>query len=122
MNDNNYSGNYGEIIAARYLREHGYKLLDYQYRCRHGEVDIIAYDKKHICFVEVKTRGKNMLGTPADAVDFHKKERLIATANYFINKHKMTLQPRFDVIEVYMNNMKPEHINHIENAFDSTGK
>ena len=54
--DNQLLGIHGEIIASRYLREHGYYILNANYSCRLGEIDLIAADKKHICFVEVKTR------------------------------------------------------------------
>ena len=76
--DKQLLGIYGEIIASRYLREHGYILLSAHYSCRLGEIDLIVSDKKHICFVEVKTRSENMRYAPADAVDFAKRKRIIA--------------------------------------------
>ena len=67
--DKQLLGMYGEIIASRYLREHGYLILSAHYSSRMGEIDLIAKDKKYVCFVEVKTRSENMKYAPADAVD-----------------------------------------------------
>ncbi len=112
-------GTYGEIIASRYLREYGYIVLSANYTCRLGEIDLIVSDKKHICFIEVKTRSKNMKYAPADAVDYAKRKRIIATSQLFIKKSKINKQPRYDIIEVYFENDEPVKINHIEDAFNS---
>ena len=76
--DNQLLGIHGEIIASRYLREHGYYILHANYSCRLGEIDLIAADKKYVCFVEVKTRSENMKYAPADAVDISKRKRMIS--------------------------------------------
>lgn len=120
--DNQLLGIHGEIIASRYLREHGYYILNANYSCRLGEIDLIAADKKHICFVEVKTRSENMKYAPADAVDISKRKRIIATSNLFLKEHKINRQPRFDIIEVYFENDEPLKLNHIEGAFDAEGQ
>ena len=70
----------GEVLAARFLREKGYTLLTANYRCRQGEVDIIAADASYIVFVEVKTRQQGALYAPREAVDAAKQHRIIATA------------------------------------------
>lgn len=114
-------GRYGEIIASRYLRYHGYVIVSAHYNCRLGEIDLVAEDKKHICFVEVKTRSENMKYTPADAVDISKRNKLIATSQLFLKDYLTEKQPRFDIVEVYFENDEPIKLNHIEGAFDSTG-
>lgn len=114
-------GDYGELTATRYLRCHGYDIISVNYRCKFGEIDIIAEDKKFICFVEVKTRSENNYFSPADAVDFSKRSKIISSANLFLKDYNMNRQPRFDIIEVYFENDEPSRLNHIENAFDGTG-
>ncbi len=118
--DKHLIGAYGEVIASRYLRRHGYDLLEANYSCRLGEIDLIVADKKYICFVEVKTRSENMMSAPADAVDFFKRNKIIASSQLFLKECEISLQPRYDIVEVYFENDEPVKINHIENAFDST--
>lgn len=112
------SGLWGEIYASRKLNEKGYTVLTSNYRCRLGEIDLIAINDEFICFVEVKTRGENSLYLPREAVDFSKQSKIIATAKLFLKSHTVKLQPRFDVCEVYLDSkFKPLKINYIENAF-----
>ncbi len=115
-------GRYGEIIASRYLRMHGYDLLCAHYNCRLGEIDLIVDDKKYICFIEVKTRSENMKYAPADAVDYYKRNKIIATSQIYLKSHPSNKQPRFDIIEVYFENDEPTRLNHIEDAFDGKGQ
>ena len=120
--DSNLLGDYGEIIASRYLRKHGYFIVSANYTCRLGEIDLIAEDKKYLCFVEVKTRSENMKYAPADAVDIAKRTKIIASSQLFMKSYKVNKQPRYDIIEVYFQNDEPIKLNHIENAFDSNAK
>ena len=120
--DKKLLGAYGEIIAVRYLITHGYYVVTTNFESRIGELDIIAEDKKYICFVEVKTRSENSMYAPADAVDMAKRERIIATSQSFLKKYKVNRQPRFDIIEVYFKGDEPDRVNHIKNAFDFYGK
>ena len=117
--DKRLIGELGEIEAARYLRHHGYIIVEANYRCRLGEIDIIAEDRKFLCFVEVKTRSENMMYAPSDAVDTAKRAKIIAAAQLYMTVKKPQKQTRFDVIEVYFENDEPIKINHIENAFES---
>lgn len=61
-------GVWGEALVADYLREKGYKLAAHSYRCRFGEIDLIAWDKSVLCFVEVKTRTNTQMGLPREYV------------------------------------------------------
>ncbi len=117
--DTGLLGRYGEILASRYLRKHGYLILSAHFNCRMGEIDLVAEDKKNICFVEVKTRSENMRYAPADAVDIAKRQKIIAASQIYLKGYEMNRQPRYDIIEVYFENDEPVRINHIENAFDS---
>ena len=114
----NKTGVWGEIYAARYLRDNGYKIISSNYSCRFGEIDIIAEKKKVLCFVEVKTREEETKIRPMEAVDEGKRERLEMTAKSFIKMAEYKAETRFDVCEVYLDKAyRPVKINYIENAF-----
>ena len=74
-------------------------------------------DKEFIVFVEVKARNENSIALPREFVDEQKQAKIIATAGLYIQKYNVELQPRFDVIEIYMQNNKVKSIKHLENAF-----
>lgn len=120
--DKAHAGQRGELLAARYLREKGYKIVGANYRCRLGEIDIIAENVRYICFVEVKTRGENSWYAPADAVDAAKRNRLVATAQMYLAKNPQNKQPRFDIVEVFLKDGNLQKIHHIQNAYDGAGK
>ena len=80
-------GAYGEQLAVEYLKKHGYKLLDQNFRIRGGEIDIIALDGNTVAFIEVKTRRSSEFGTPLEAITPWKIRSLIKTANFYMMKH-----------------------------------
>ena len=95
-------GNRGEAEVARYLRKKGYTLLASQWRCRFGELDLVARDRRGtICFVEVKLRSDTAHGLPREAVDRRKQERLRTAAALYLSTHDIDAPARFDVAEVY---------------------
>lgn len=120
MRKNNVNGAWGEAIAAEYLRKKHYKLLSSGYRCRYGEIDIIAANAKYIVFVEVKTRKSDAFALAREFVDIRKQDRIRTTASLYLSQNPSTLQPRFDVIEIYapegVHTAHPQ-INHMEDAF-----
>ena len=120
MNDKKERGNWGEERAALFLRLHGYRIVERNFRCRQGEIDIIARKGEVVAFVEVKQRKNADFGEAREFVTYSKQRRVIAAAELWLLKTGCELQPRFDVIEVYApegtNTLLPE-INHIENAF-----
>ena len=116
------TGSRGEVEASRYLREKGYRIHAANYRCRLGEIDIIAEDEKYICFVEVKTRSETSRFAAADAVDFSKRKKLIAAANLFLTQYDGNKQPRFDIVEIYMRGETVRKIRLIKNAYNGEGK
>ena len=94
-------GRFGEERAARWLRWRGYRILERNYRCRQGEIDIIASRGKYLCFVEVKLRKDKSHGEAREFVTPMKQRRVIAAAQLWLSEHETDRQPRFDVIEVY---------------------
>ena len=120
MGRNNIVGAWGEALAAAYLQKKKYTLLAAGYRSKFGEIDLIVKDKKHIVFVEVKLRKSDKFAKAAEFVDYHKQNRLRATAQMYLAHNPTKLQPRFDVIEIYAPNgieTKDPQIIHLEGAF-----
>jgi len=110
-------GKTGEELAARHLAERGFTILARNYRTPVGELDIIARDRRHLLFVEVKTRRSNRFGVPAEAVGAHKQRQIIRAAQWYLASTRAPdLQPRFDVIAVIAGSGEPA-ITHIANAF-----
>ena len=118
--DSRLKGRRGEELAANYLRDKGFRIVAANWRSRFGEIDLIAEDGVYLCFVEVKLRKSAAYGSAAAFVDRRKQEKLRATAEIYLSRRPVELQPRFDVIEIYApqgeNTVKPQ-INHLENAF-----
>lgn len=111
----------GEWHAARLLRDKGYCILSSNFRCRFGEIDIVAADDEYLVFVEVKTRSPEAIYRPREAVDRRKQQKLLRAAQIYYRQTKMDLQPRFDVIEVTLHKeelLRCEQIDHIIGAFD----
>ena len=94
-------GRWGEELAARELRARGYEILASRWRCRFGEIDLIAADGTYLCFVEVKLRKSDAFGSAGAFVDRRKQERLRISAGLYLAEHPTALQPRFDVAEIY---------------------
>lgn len=117
----NLNGAWGEALAAEYLREKRYTVLAAGYRCKFGEIDLIVRDKKYLVFVEVKLRKNADFALAREFVDRRKQDRIRVTASIYLETHPTTLQPRFDVIEIYApqgrNTVKPKII-HLEGAFE----
>ncbi len=112
----------GEVIAARFLREKGYRVLSSNYRSRFGEIDIIAQDGRHIVFVEVKARSEQSMIMPREAVTESKQQKILRTAALYIRAYPSNLQPRFDVVEVWVSDkdpMVPLQIDHIISAYEA---
>ena len=121
MNRSQEKGKWGERIAARYLKCKGYQVVACNYSSRYGEIDIIAKDTQYIVFVEVKTRGGSW-GTvisPAEAVTWTKRKKMIQTALVYLSKYPTKVQPRFDIIEILERDSQEGFckLRQIENAF-----
>ena len=113
-------GNWGESIAADFLRKNGYEIVVQGYRSRYGEIDLIAQDAAYLAFVEVKTRKSAHFSEAREAVSPSKMHKLRQTAEIYLSLHETERQPRFDVIEIYapqgVHTKRPE-ILHLEDAF-----
>ena len=111
-------GKEGERIAERFLKKKGYKLVERNYRCAAGEIDLILLDHRVIVFVEVKTRTGHGFGTPLEAVEFRKQRKMIHAAQYFLSaKGLHQREARFDVVGISWPQSEPL-VEHIENAFE----
>lgn len=111
-------GQEGERLAERYLRKKGYKLVERNYRCAVGELDLIVLDRRIVVFVEVKTRTGHGFGSPLEAVEFRKQRKMIQAAQFFLSaKGLQQREARFDVIGISWLGREPV-LEHIENAFD----
>ena len=113
-------GRFGEERAARYLRLRGYRILETNYACRVGEIDLIAKKGGYIVFVEVKLRKSADFAAAREFVTAAKQQRIRSTAALWLSQNETELQPRFDVIEIYAPQGAEGKItiNHIENAFE----
>ena len=109
------TGREGEAKAADYLRRKKYEVIGANYRCRFGELDLIAKKRELVIFVEVKLRKNDRFGAAADAVTFSKQDKLRKTAASWLAAYDCDAPTRFDVIEIYTDTGR---INHIENAFE----
>lgn len=112
------TGKQGEEIAAAYLAGEGYRIVDRNYRCLFGEVDIVAKDKDTIVFIEVKSRKSDLYGDPQTAVSLEKQKKLCRISlKYLEERHLYPCDARFDVVAV---KMLPagNQIELIRNAFD----
>ena len=101
--DKKVLGKIGENMAAELLRVKGYDILRRNYRCREGEIDIIAERYGEICFVEVKARTRVDYGMPRDAVDARKQWKLIRCAQLYLKLHPgyaRRFSPRMDIVEI----------------------
>jgi len=113
-------GQRGEECAAAFLERKGYRIAARNYRAKVGEIDIIAWqDRETLVFVEVKTRQGCLFGTPAQAVNAHKRKKIILTATQYLRQRRLgDCFCRFDVIEVYAMPTAPWRVRHYEGAFE----
>lgn len=110
-------GREGERIAEEFLRKKGYKLVERNYRCRGGEVDLIVLDRRVVVFVEVKTRTDHGFGNPLEAVEPRKQRRMILAAQLFLHRKKLhERDARFDVVGISWPGSEPA-VEHVQNAF-----
>jgi len=111
-------GKEGERIAEAYLKKKGYRIVERNYRCALGELDLIVLDRRVLVFVEVKTRTGDGFGTPLEAVEFRKQHKMIQAAQYLITQKGLQQRDsRFDVVGISWPGREPM-VEHIENAFE----
>ena len=111
-------GAYGELVAVRLLTDAGLQVLDRNWRCRSGELDIVARDGSALVFCEVKTRRGTGFGHPAEAVTPAKRRRLRVLARAWLTAHDHHAPDlRFDVVGVQVPPSGPARVTHLRNAF-----
>ena len=121
MSENNYKkqfGDRGEDIAADFLSNNNFKIIERNYRYGHGEIDIIAKDGEILVFIEVKTRKNLEFGPPELAITKSKQSQIRKISEaYLIDKNITDMDCRIDVVAILMEKNLPPKITHIENAF-----
>lgn len=116
MNNRKIGSSY-ERIAGEYLKLKGYEILEYNFRCRSGEIDIIARDGEYLVFCEVKYRQNVGKGTPFEAVTIEKQKKISKTALYYVTtKYRRDIPCRFDVVGILGNEIRV-----VKNAFEYIG-
>ncbi|MEX1668462.1 YraN family protein [Zhongshania guokunii] len=116
------SGKRAELAAGCYLEKHKLKIIERNYRCRLGEIDIIALSTTHLVFVEVRYRHSNSFGSGAESVTLRKQQRIMLTARHYLGSRACSakyreLPCRFDVIEASPEKNGELHFNWLPNAF-----
>ncbi|MGQ9525096.1 MAG: YraN family protein [Armatimonadota bacterium] len=113
-------GNTGERLALSCLASAGYTVLQTNFRCRFGEIDIVARDGDCIVFVEVRTRRGATVTCPAESIGPRKQERLVRAAAVYLSQHNLWEKPcRFDVVEVVLTTALPPHTSLLKDAFQT---
>lgn len=107
-------GKLGEDLAVKYLKQKGYKIIERNFTCKQGEIDIISIDGKELVFIEVKTRTNGKFGRPIEAVNINKQKHLSKAIKYYLYSRNLENEYiRVDVIEIYLYR-KGYRINHIK--------
>ena len=113
-------GDWGEALAAEYLEARGCRIVEREWRCRFGEIDLIAEQEGTLLFVEVKLRTNLRYGMPRESVTAKKQEKLRSAALLYLSMHGLDAPARFDVAEVYTDvhhSARSTRIEYMENAF-----
>ncbi len=118
MNKRNI-GDDTEQLACEFISSRGAAILERNYRCRQGEVDIIAKDEEYLCFIEVKYRKNDSFGPPQEAVSYRKRQHICKVSTFYLySKYKsLDISVRYDVIAISPQDNKLT-FNWIKNAFD----
>ncbi len=114
-------GKKGEELAVSHLESLGYKTVERNFRCRLGEIDIIAYHGKTLVFVEVRTRKSCQFGSPLSSVTYRKQKKLITLAKFYMKKHRLFERvARFDVVGIILDKTGNVSIELVQNAFEES--
>ncbi|MCL2533988.1 MAG: YraN family protein [Nocardiaceae bacterium] len=111
-------GAMGEALAAERLTASGMRILDRNWRCRHGELDLVAVDGDTVVFVEVKTRSGLGFGSPAEAVTYAKQRRIRMLAQRWLSESERHWpHVRFDVVSVLVDRRRDPEVTHLVAVF-----
>lgn len=117
MAQHNDLGRHGERLAAAFLIEKGFEILDENWVYGRAEIDLIVYVNRIIVFVEVKTRSSTGFGLPEDFVNYSKQQHMANAADAYIEIMNHEGEVRFDIISILFKKNNNYTINHIEDAF-----
>jgi len=116
-------GERGERAACGFLKEHGYEILERNYKCKIGEIDVIARRRGRLAFVEIKTRTSVQFGTPQEAVDLRKQEKIFKVAQWYMNEKQLAGTPiAFDVVAILWKEGQPPEVQLLADAFEKEDK
>ncbi len=116
-------GDRGEMAACGFLRARGYQILEKNYKCRLGEIDVIARRNGRLAFIEIKTRTSDQFGTPQEAVDLQKQKKIFTLAQWYLKEKKLEKTPvAFDVVAVLWKEGASPAIRLMADAFEKEDK
>ena len=119
LNPRQLFGKKCEALAAIHLKKNGYKILEQNFRSKHGEIDIIAKDKDALVFIEVKARRSSQFGSPKLAITPKKQRKISMVALYYLKTTRQSRsKARFDVVIIGPPGDHPSQVKTIKNAFD----
>lgn len=113
MAAHNELGRWGEDLAAAFLEEKGYAIVERDWKSGHHDLDIVAKDGSTLVIVEVKTRRNRLYGNPEEAIDYRKRRSLLSAINHYTKSHRIYSQVRFDIISIVGNMGEKPEIDHI---------
>lgn len=113
------AGNFAEDLACDFLKQKGLQLIERNYRCRFGEIDLVMKQEQTLVFIEVRSRQKNNQVDAITSIDLFKQQKLIRSAEYYLQQHKFacSIPARFDVIAVTRTD-KQNKIDWLQNAIE----
>ncbi len=118
MDERGELGRRGEAVAEEFLRRHAYTIVARNYRCRAGEIDLVALDGPVLVFVEVRSRRGTAFGTPLESVDGRKRAQVARVAQHFVATHRWhDRDARFDVVGIRFD-AEPPVVEHVRGAFE----
>ena len=116
-------GERGEAAACRFLKDHGYEILEKNYRCKLGEIDVVAKRQERLAFVEIKTRTSTQFGLPQEAVDPRKRAKIFKIAQWYLKEKKLSGFPiAFDVVAVLWRKEQAPEMHLWADAFEKEDK
>ena len=113
MAAHNELGRWGEDLAAAFLEEKGYTIIERDWKSGHHDLDIVAKDGSTLVIVEVKTRRNRLYGNPEEAIDYRKRRSLLSAINHYTKSYRIYSQVRFDIISIVGNIGEKSEIDHI---------
>lgn len=122
MAEHNETGALGEKLARDFLIAKGYQILEQNWACGHKEIDIIAKDGDELVIVEVKTRKVPVIVEPEETIDRYKQQFLIWAANAYVERNRLDIDVRFDIVAVVIDQNNEHRIEHTEDAFYPVGR